>query len=846
MKIPLKLNDFDYLKNNLNLEKPLFCDTETHMLYNQLRLFQLYQEGWSHVLIFDFKDRDKNIKLIDLYYLIYNAYVVFHNYAYDASVIAKELNLFKNPFGKFEDTLLLSRLTFDNQFKFSLDDIYERVYGYDIYSQFGDKRQMQLSFLSSPTVDKSNHDMTDKQLQYAATDVYYMPLVFKEVKSSINKDCYINDKEFINNFLSWQFNGLPVNREVVNNMIDDIDKKLNDVSQQLPFMFNVNSIQQVRKLIKCNKSDKATLIKLKNDGNSNAALILEKRKLLKLKSFLVSYSSDRMKSYNSITTITGRMRSQGDDNGEYVNLLQIPRDLKSVFGFNNQESSYLVYCDYSNLEARLVCCETGDEVLEKTFKNNIDLHSDTCAKMFNIPISEVKDDYRRKAAKFLNFSQLYCGSYKSLLNIYLTSGGLSISEAEAKDYCKKWQELYSTVYKWHKWYYEQTNKGIYTFTTKLGRKYAASIPTEMCGICIQSIGADCTKKALNLLCERVKNVKVLLFFHDSIVLEAKNEKDAQFLSEQLGNAMLDAWFYTISFLKIKDLPMPLNVYINKSLKDDKGVVSYKTNGLISDCQYLNNEKVINTNSTLLFKETLIESNNFLIPQEFKNKTLLIDADTGFFISSLNAKNLNEAMENLKEYFSNIRKVFYAKSIELFITYGKCFRYTIYPDYKKNRIRNNNLLIKFLKEVAIKKFKNIHFNVNFEADDLIIARKKQIPDSLILSVDKDVLNSIQGKHFNLYSQEFITVSKEDARLWPYIQCLTGDSTDNIKGINGIGKVKAKKILDYETVKNLNDKELWQIVLNTYIQNGLTKEDALLNMQLVNMNQCVNNNLVLFNM
>lgn len=65
-------------------------------------------------------------------------------------------------------------------------------------------------------------------------------------------------------------------------------------------------------------------------------------------------------------------------------------------------------------------------------------------------------------------------------------------------------------------------------------------------------------------------------------------------------------------------------------------------------------------------------------------------------------------------------------------------------------------------------------------------------SVIATVDKD-LDMIPGLHFNFRKKESYYVTPEEG-LWNfYKQCLTGDTTDNIPGIYGIGDVKAAKLL-----------------------------------------------------
>ena len=73
-------------------------------------------------------------------------------------------------------------------------------------------------------------------------------------------------------------------------------------------------------------------------------------------------------------------------------------------------------------------------------------------------------------------------------------------------------------------------------------------------------------------------------------------------------------------------------------------------------------------------------------------------------------------------------------------------------------------------------------------------------------------------------ELITKRQAD-RNW-MIQALTGDNTDNYKGISGVGSVTANKILG-ET-KTLND--MWDIVVKEYEKKSGGYKEALLTARL----------------
>jgi 5'-3' exonuclease len=86
----------------------------------------------------------------------------------------------------------------------------------------------------------------------------------------------------------------------------------------------------------------------------------------------------------------------------------------------------------------------------------------------------------------------------------------------------------------------------------------------------------------------------------------------------------------------------------------------------------------------------------------------------------------------------------------------------------------------------------------EADDSLGIN--QTDDTIICSLDKDLL-MIPGKHFQWAisgknwekPDTFIDQTYADGMKLFYEQCIKGDTSDNIKGIPGMGEAKARKAL-----------------------------------------------------
>lgn len=123
-----------------------------------------------------------------------------------------------------------------------------------------------------------------------------------------------------------------------------------------------------------------------------------------------------------------------------------------------------------------------------------------------------------------------------------------------------------------------------------------------------------------------------------------------------------------------------------------------------------------------------------------------------------------------------------------------FRFAIYPEYKANR--KDLERPKYLKEAYkyLVHFWNGTVVNGIEADDMVAIRATELGgDCVIVGIDKD-LRQIAGTHYNWKKREFETITPEQADYNFWMQMLTGDTSDNIKGVKGIGPKKAEKILN----------------------------------------------------
>jgi len=153
----------------------------------------------------------------------------------------------------------------------------------------------------------------------------------------------------------------------------------------------------------------------------------------------------------------------------------------------------------------------------------------------------------------------------------------------------------------------------------------------------------------------------------------------------------------------------------------------------------------------------------------------------------------------------------------FLTGQNNFRKQINPEYKANR--KDTVPPQWLqscRQFLVQEW-NAVVSDGCEADDLLGIT--QTEDSIIASLDKDLL-MIPGNHYNWVNDEFTTTTPLDGLRCLYRQMLIGDRADNIFGVDGIGKVKAARIIDVlddeqdmiDTVFSLYKEDVERFIMN----------------------------------
>lgn len=334
------------------------------------------------------------------------------------------------------------------------------------------------------------------------------------------------------------------------NITDDINKT---VFEKCGKEVNLKSPKQVRELlfedlglpiIKKTKTgpstDSSVLETLDKMGESEIpGLILKYREIEKLNSTYVKALPELVHEdgklhthFNQHVAQTGRLSS------DKPNLQNIPirtdngRKLRK--GFKASPGHVLLGADYSQVELRLLAHFSEDDVMVKAFKEDQDIHAQTAAEIFDIPLEDVsKED--RSYAKAINFGLMYGQSSFGLSQM------LGISPGEAKEYITNYFTRFSKVKSYLDSLKEKCEETGYSETMFGRKRYIKDINStnrQMKSMAermainspIQGTAADIIKKAMldidKVLKEKNLKSTMILQVHDELIFEVpENEVD---------------------------------------------------------------------------------------------------------------------------------------------------------------------------------------------------------------------------------------------------------------------------------------------------------------------------------
>lgn len=223
---------------------------------------------------------------------------------------------------------------------------------------------------------------------------------------------------------------------------------------------------------------------------------------------------------------TGRLSS---DNPNLQNIpVRTENGRRLRQGFVASPGTVLVSADYSQVELRILAHFSEDPVMLEAFRTGKDIHIQTAAEIFGVPLDQVSKD-QRNAAKGINFGLMYGQSSFGL------SQALRIPQSQAKDYITNYFRRFGNI----KAYldslkefaeangYAETMFGRKRFLPDIrsqNRQTKAMAERMAINSPIQGTAADIIKLAMLHLQEALVKgsftAKLLLQVHDELILEA--------------------------------------------------------------------------------------------------------------------------------------------------------------------------------------------------------------------------------------------------------------------------------------------------------------------------------------
>lgn len=552
--------------------KDTFCfDTETTgidvLKADILGIAFSAEKGKGHYVVLP-RDREECTAVLQEFKELFlgKAVKVAQNAKYDISILYRYGIELAQP---IFDTMLAHYVVAPDQ-RHNMDTMAENYLNYSpvsITSLIGKKGKNQLTMESVPL---------DKIKEYAVEDaditLQLVEPLRKELKEKESEKVLETlETPLITVLAKMEMEGIKVDGDFLNEysvqLAKEIETTEKGIYEDAGVEFNIASPKQLGEVLfdklKLDEKPKKTktgqyqtgeeiLLKLA-DKSEIVQKILDFRQLQKLKStyvdalpLLVNEETGRVHtSFNQAVAATGRLSSNNP------NLQNIPiktergREVRKAF-VPRDENHVLLAIDYSQVELRVMASMSGDEGMKEAFKNKIDIHTATAAKVFGVKTEEVDREMRGKA-KMVNFGIIYG------ISAFGLSQRLSIPRKEAAEIIENYfiqfpqikEYMDTTIHNAQELGYVQTHLGRRRYLRDINsanhtvrgfaERNAINAP-------IQGAAADMIKLAMihiDKLLDKYET-KMILQVHDELLFDVpKSELDTikPILESAMENAM---------------------------------------------------------------------------------------------------------------------------------------------------------------------------------------------------------------------------------------------------------------------------------------------------------------------
>ncbi len=359
----------------------------------------------------------------------------------------------------------------------------------------------------------------------------------------------------IGTLVDMEWRGIKVDLQRLSEIARQFSSDLREIEQSIyraaGVDFNINSTPQLRHvlfeklqlpILKRTKTGPSTdadvLAQLAAMGYEVPGLLLSYRELSKLKSTYVDTLPSNVDpctgrvhtSFNQTGAATGRL-SSSDPNLQNIPV-RTPRGESIRECFVPVRGCQFIVADYSQIELRVLAHLSGDSAFIKAFKRGGDVHSETAAVIFDVPVHQVTPEMRARA-KTINFATIYGQGPFALAR------QLGVTQDEAREFIRLYFARFAGVRRFLDEIVENARRYGYVETMFGRRRYIPELKDSNFNVRafgertamnspIQGSAADLIKIAMvNLtrsLCEARMETAILLQVHDELVLESPDSE----------------------------------------------------------------------------------------------------------------------------------------------------------------------------------------------------------------------------------------------------------------------------------------------------------------------------------
>jgi DNA polymerase-1 len=330
-------------------------------------------------------------------------------------------------------------------------------------------------------------------------------------------------------------------RELVERRIHDAageEFNINSTPKLRTILFEKLQLPVLKKTATGASTDASVLQELADQGHALPQLLMEYRELSKLEStyldtlpLLINPDTGRLHTnFNQTVAATGRLSSTDPNLQNIPVRSELGKEIRR--GFVPRAGWQFVAADYSQIELRLLAHLSGDPAFVAAFRSGGDIHRQTAAVIFGVPVAAVTTEMRARA-KTINFATIYGQGAHAL------SRQLKIEHAEAKGFIATYFERFSGVRAWLDGSVESAHEKGFVETIFGRRRYIPELKERNFNIRafgervatnapIQGSAADLIKIAMIRIAGALQTQQLrgamLLQVHDELVFESPPEE----------------------------------------------------------------------------------------------------------------------------------------------------------------------------------------------------------------------------------------------------------------------------------------------------------------------------------